>query len=82
MHFDVLVDRRCLHSMSLVVALVSLLLAHLALVRWLSSQCGGSLMSCGGSSSQCCAGAVVPPRGDASVVERERENDKVPKEEG
>lgn len=43
--------------------------------------CGGST-PLGGSSSQCCGGAVVPPRGDASVVERERENDKVPKEEG
>ena len=37
--------------------------------------CGGST-PLGGSSSQCCGGAVVPPRGDASVAERERENDR------
>ena len=37
--------------------------------------CGGST-PLGGSSSQCCGGAVVPPRGDASVAERERKRRK------
>ena len=69
---------RCLHSMSLVVAVVSLSLAHVAVVRcswlrWLSSLYGGSSMPCGGSLSQCCAGSSTR---DASVLEREREKDR------